>query len=69
MLNAAVDDGVILSNPAERLGQQLRPVKPAGVRHEYIKACTREQVAPLLATAAKEERHWVPLFFTMRGRG
>lgn len=47
MLNAAVDDGVILSNPAGRLGRQLRLVQRAGERQEAIKAFTREQLAHL----------------------
>jgi hypothetical protein len=46
--NAAVDDGVILSNPAGRLGRQLRLVQRAGERQEAIKAFTREQLAHLL---------------------
>jgi len=69
MLNAAIDDGVILANPAERLGRQLRLVKRAGERQEGIKAFTREQLAHFLATAAEEERHWAPLFFTMARTG
>jgi integrase len=69
MLNAAIDDGVILSNPAERLGRQLRLVTRAGERQEAIKAFTREQLAHLLGTAAKEERQWAPLFFTMARAG
>jgi hypothetical protein len=47
MLNAPVDDGVILSNPAGRLGRQLRLVQRAGERQEAIKAFTREQLAHL----------------------
>ena len=69
MLNAAIDDGVILANPAERLGRQLRLTKRAGERQDVIKAFTRERLAHLHATAAKEERHWAPLFFTMARTG
>jgi Phage integrase, N-terminal SAM-like domain len=38
MLNAAVDDGLILANPADRLGRQLRLVQRPADRQEEIKA-------------------------------
>ncbi len=44
MLNAAVDDQVILANPAVKLGRQLRLVKATKTRQEEIKAFTREQL-------------------------
>jgi len=34
MLNAAIDDGVILANPAAKLGRQLRLVDAPGARQE-----------------------------------
>src|SRR5437867_10004435 len=38
MLNAAVDDGVILANPAERIGRHLRLTTSQNDRQEEIKA-------------------------------
>ena len=69
MLNAAIDDGVILSNPAERLGRQLRLVTRAGERQETIKAFTREQLAHFLGTRGQGGTPWAPLFFTMARAG
>jgi len=43
MLKAAADDGVILSNPAEKLGRQLHLVASAATRQEEIKAMIGEQ--------------------------
>ena len=48
-LAAAVDDGVIPANPAEKLGRHLRLVMPKAVRQEEIKAMTREQRQLFLA--------------------
>ena len=45
MLRAAVDDGVLLSNPAEKLGRQLRLVASKATRQEEIKAMTRESAS------------------------
>ena len=42
MLNAAIGDGVILSNPRSASGRQLRLVTRAGERQEAIKAFTRD---------------------------
>ena len=51
MLYAAVDDGVIVANPAERLGRHLKLVPAPATRQEEIKAMTREQLAAFLAAA------------------
>jgi integrase len=72
LLYAAIDDGLIKSNPASKLGKQLRLVKRTQERQEQVKALTREQLGYFLATAAKAEpkysRYW-PLFFTMARTG
>lgn len=52
LLNAAIDDGVILTNPGARLGRPLRLVRPSTARQEEIKAMTREQLSHFLAVAA-----------------
>jgi integrase len=73
LLNAAVDEGIIAINPAERLGRHLRLVAPATARQEEIKAMTRRQLANLLgasAAAAKEyERRHYELFLLLARTG
>jgi integrase len=69
LLAAAVDDGVIVANPAEKLGRHLRLVIPKAVRQEEIKAMTREQRALFLTTARKETPAYYPLFVTLAGTG
>ena len=54
MINAAIDDGVIVANPANGLARQLRLTTTAAHRQEEIKAMTREQVLVFLATAEPE---------------
>jgi integrase len=61
-LNAAIDDGIILTNPADRLGRQLRLARAVTARQDEIKALTREQLARFLAAAEHDRRHAV-LFF------
>ena len=69
MLKAAVEDGVILSNPAEKLGRQLRLVTSNVARQEKIKAMRREQRQLFLHTAAQMDLRYYPLFFTLAGTG
>ncbi len=69
MLRAAVDDGIMPVNPAEKLGRQLHLVTPKAVRQEEIKAMTREQRQRFLTTAARETPHYYPLLFTLAGTG
>jgi integrase len=44
MLNAAIDDGLITSNPAARLGKTLGLIKSSKQRQEEIKAMNRDQL-------------------------
>ncbi len=44
-LHAAIDDGVILASPADKLGRQFKLMIPAAARQEEIKAMNREQVS------------------------
>jgi integrase len=69
MLRAAVDDGVLLSNPAEKLGRQLRLVASKATRQEEIKAMTREQRRAFLDAAAQEPLRYHALLFTLAGTG
>jgi integrase len=68
MLRAAVDDGVLVSNPAEKLGRHLHLVTPKATRQEEIKAMSRSQRQLFLAHA-QEEARYAPLFHTMAGTG
>ncbi|MEO7859883.1 MAG: site-specific integrase, partial [Nitrospirales bacterium] len=69
MLRAAVDDGVLALNPAEKLGRHLHLVTPKTARQEAIKAMTREQRQRFLVTAAQVAPRYYPLFFTLAGTG
>ncbi len=69
MLNAAVDDGVILANPADRLGRQLRLVKSVKTTSEEIKALDREQLAVFLKAAPVEASRYYPLFLLLARTG
>ena len=74
MLNAAVEDGVIAANPADKLGRHLKLVPAAATRQEDIKAMTREQLAAFLAAAncpeaTEIERRHGPLFLLLARTG
>jgi integrase len=69
LLQAAVDDGVLLANPAAKLGRQLRLELSPVARQEQIKAMTRAQLAQFLDTAARVDRRHVALWFTMARAG
>jgi integrase len=73
MLNAAVDDGVILANPADKLGRLLKLVTPAPARQEEIKAMTRDQVSAFvcatLAATNSQDRGCYPLFLLLARTG
>jgi hypothetical protein len=73
MLNAAVDDGVILANPADKLGRLLKLVTPAAARQEEIKAMTRDQVSAFvsatLAATNSQDRGCYPLFLLLARTG
>ena len=65
LLNAAVDDGVLVANPADRLGRQLRLIVPKAARQEEIKALNREQVEGMLSAAWEAARRLYPFFLTL----
>jgi integrase len=68
MLNAAVDDGLIVSNPAAKLGRQLR-ITASPADREEVKAMTREQLFAFLVAAREREPRWFPLLFTAARTG
>jgi integrase len=69
LLNSALDDGVILANPADKLGRQLKLVTPALARQEQIKAMTREQFAYFLKVTAKTFPNFYDLFLLLGRTG
>lgn len=62
LLNAAIDDGVILANPADRVGRQLHLSGARSARQDEIKALTRKQLGQLLAAAGRIAPGYAPLF-------
>ncbi len=76
MLRACVEDGVILSNPAERLGRGLHLISSPRSRQEDIKAMTAEQRQTFLTAATlapdkgkPDDGRYYPLFFLLAGTG
>jgi integrase len=69
MPNAAVDDGALLANPADKLGRQLRLVTPARTHQENVKAFDREQRDRFLGAARQLEPRLFPLFVVLSQAG
>ena len=61
MLNEAVEDGIIVANPADRLGKKL---KLFGEKNDLIKALNREQLMLFLSKADE----WYKPFFLLLSR-
>lgn len=62
ILNAAVDDGLIVENPTDKLGRALKLVAKTRVPQEHVKAFDRAQRDTFLTTAAKIEPWWAPMW-------
>jgi len=62
VLNAAVDDGLLVANPADKLGRALKLAARAKVRQERVKAMTRQQCDHFLTTAARIKPWWAPMW-------
>jgi integrase len=62
LLNAAIDDGLITANPAQKLGKTLKLVERAKVRQQRIKAMDRRQRDLFLSTAQRVEPWYAPLW-------
>jgi integrase len=69
ILNAAIDDGVILANPADRLARSLKLTLPPGRRQDEIKAMSRDQLATFITVAERVEPRLFPLFLTLARTG
>src|SRR5262245_19169125 len=66
ILNAAVEDGLISTNPAARLG---RFVRSDGAEDEAPDPFTAEEVSQILHTAEREYPEWRPFFLTLARTG
>jgi integrase len=66
VLSAAVEDGILLANPALNLGRQLRLGRSRSARQENVRAFDRDQVARFLGEADARFR---PLFLLMARAG
>jgi len=69
LLNAAIDDGILVSNPAAKLDRTLKLTVSKTTRQEEIKALTKEQRQLFLATAWREGLRYYPPFFILAGTG
>src|SRR5207248_1154065 len=69
MLSAAVDDGLLLANPAAKHGKKLRLVKSKEERREEIKAMSRHQLEAFLAAAHDKTPRYYPFFLTLARSG
>lgn len=69
LLNAAIEDGLIVSNPAAKLGRVLKLTVSKTTTQEEIKAMTPAQRQRFLATASREAPRYYPLFFVLAGTG
>jgi integrase len=62
ILNAAVDDGLIVANPADKLGRALKLVTKTLVRQQHIKAMDRAQRDTFLATVHRLAPWWAAMW-------
>ncbi len=69
ILNAAVDDGMLLANPATRLGKTLHLHRSRAARQEQIKAFDTGQLRRFLAAIGEKHARYRPMFFTMSRTG
>ncbi len=75
LLAAAVDDGLLVVNPADRLGRALRLIPATKVRQKQIKAMTRDQLTAFLAAAwslgprHRDDLRYAPLFVFLARTG
>jgi integrase len=69
ILNAAIEDGVILSNAANGHARALKLTVSPAHRQEEIKAMTRDQLAMFLATARREAAPLATAFLLLARTG
>ena len=69
MLNAAVDEGIILANPAAGLGRSMKLSRSSADRRERIRAFDRKQLTRFLVAAEAKNPRLYPLFLLMARTG
>jgi integrase len=69
MLSAAVDDCIIVANPANKLGRKLRLGVSRGTLQEQTKAFTREQLNLFLETAKRSRPNVAPVCLLLSRTG
>jgi integrase len=69
LLNAAIDDGLLASNPATKLGRTTKLTVSKTTTQETVKAMTKAQRQLFLASAFREAPRYYPLFFVLAGTG
>jgi integrase len=69
ILNHAIEDQLIVANPAAKLAEALKLTVSKTTKQEEIKALTQEQRQSFLATASREAPRYYPLFFVLAGTG
>lgn len=69
MLNHAIEDGVIATNAAARLGRVMKLNTSKVTTQEEIKAMTEAQRQLFLVTAYREPRATIQCFFVLAGTG
>jgi integrase len=67
--SAKVHDGLLLANPAEKLGRELRLTSAAKVREAEVKAMDHGQVDAFLTAAEEEAPRYAPLFLLLARSG
>jgi integrase len=69
MLSAAVEDGLIVDNPARGLGRVLRLVRSKASRQEHIRSFDAEQEAAFLTAVLTLESRFYPPFLLLARTG
>ena len=69
LLNAAIEDGLLTSNPASKLGRVLKLSISKSTTQEEIKAFSKDQRQLFLKTAYRIGPRYYPLFFVLAGTG
>ncbi len=69
MLSWAMDDDLILSNPAERLGKVLKLHKTRAQRQDVVRAMTRKERDRFMAAARRHDPDLAGLFMVMGWAG
>jgi integrase len=66
LLNSALEDGIITSNPSAKLGRALKlEAPPEGNVNEQVKAFTREELARFFEAAKQAPLPYGPLFWVL----